>query len=109
MKEGEIQRLVSQLRSLLEQHQVDFWAQHLAELEEQFKIAYASNKDSAKRDILDKLDELYGGMGSFNDVVITSQHGDAVARDAEVAVNEQLNNLRQQLYQALQEERVSFR
>lgn len=109
MRELEIQQLLTQIRSLLERYQVKFWADQIADLEEQFKKAYASGNDRAKRRALDQLEELYGGMGSFNDLFISSTSGDAISPEDESAVNKQLSHLRRQLYQVLQAERASLR
>ncbi|MCO6452586.1 MAG: hypothetical protein J5I90_17530 [Caldilineales bacterium] len=51
------------------------------------------------------MEELFGGMGSFNDYVITAQHGDVISRRQELVVNRDLNSLRHQLALAIREEK----
>lgn len=108
MRQKELERLLSQIRSLLERYQVKFWAAHFAELERRFKMVYRSGNDRAKREILEQLDDLYGGMGSFNDLTISSLN-DAVSAEDEILATDNLNRLRRQLYRMLQEEKASLK
>jgi hypothetical protein len=41
----------------------------------------------------------YGGMGSFNDLMIAAANGHTVAREAESLVNNRLDELRRSIYE----------
>jgi len=109
MREQEIQHLLNQIRSLLERYRVKFWADYFAELEEYFKTAYMSGQSMAKRGAINRLEELYGGMGSFNDLTISRLGGDAISREEGPMATEALDCLREQLYQMIQEEKAALR
>ncbi len=101
-----IERLLAEIRLLLEQYQVKYWTDYFAGLEEGFEIARVRELDWRRQELLNELAELYGGMGSFNDYVITKLHGDAISRQDEFVVNEKLNHLRHQLATAIREARA---
>ena len=63
----------------------------------------AKNYDSNKRDILSKIRNMYGGMGSFSDMVLY--------KDGQVDFegNEKLHALREGLYNAVAAEIVKLR
>jgi hypothetical protein len=100
-EELKILRLLGQIRALLEQYEIESWITHLADLETHFQEAITSGEDWKKQEVLDELDDLYGGMGSFNDLVITHQPSLVISRQELVIVNDELNKLRRQLYRAL--------
>jgi hypothetical protein len=101
--ELEIVQLLGQMRALLEQHRVWSWTTHFAALETDFEEAITSGEDWKKQEVLYELDDLFGGMGSFNDLVITSQSDPLLSRQELVKANDELNKLRRQLYRALRE------
>ena len=104
LDDSRIQRLLEQIRSLLERHQVESWSPYFVELEKHFQQAIMSNEDWKKQEVLEELDGLFGGMGSFNDLIIArSPH--AASRQELATVNDELNRLRRQLYRALHETR----
>lgn len=92
-----IEQLLMEIHLLLERHQVKDWANYFANLRERFELAFARGTDWRKQELVDELADLYGGMGSFNDYVITKLHGDAIAQQDEVVANTKLNDLRHRL------------
>lgn len=60
----------------------------------------AARQDVANRDAhgLIRILEAYGGMGSFKDLVIHPQNGDAISPDEIGPVNERLDALRTRIY-----------
>ena len=99
-----IREKLEKIRNILERHKVQFWPDFLAERERQLLAAYSSGHRWARREALEELEMLYGGMGSFNDLVISREGGHDIAIKDAPAVNERLNKLRSQLYQMIQEE-----
>lgn len=92
-----IEQLLAEIHLLLEQYQVKYWTDYFAGLKSEFEVARIRGLDWRKQELVDELADLYGGMGSFNDYVITKLHGDAISRQDEFAVNAKLNHLRHQL------------
>ena len=45
----------------------------------------------------------YGGMGSFNDLLIAEINGHRVRREQEAALNNRLDNLRRRIYEVARE------
>ena len=99
-----VESLITGIRSLLEQYRVKYWTEYFKQIEKEFERARLLKSDWRRHELLEGLQELYGGMGSFNDYVITRFHGDAVPSADEVAVNKELNYLRHQLALAIREE-----
>lgn len=85
MKDG-IPELIQQLADLLEKHGEQPWATGLRRIRSEYDVC----PDAAKADIR----RLYGGMGSFNDVIL---HEDTVPLRSE---NDELDRLRSELYAA---------
>jgi hypothetical protein len=100
-EELEILQLLGQIRALLERYEVGSWITHLADLETRFQEAIISGEDWKKQEVLDELDGLYGGMGSFNDLVIPHQPSVVISRQELVVANDELSKLRRQLHRAL--------
>ena len=101
-----IRTTLEKIRKILERHKVQSWPDFLAEREHQLLTAYSSGQTWAMREALKELDMLYGGMGSFNDLVINREAGDDIAIKDAPGVNKELNELRSQLYQMIQEEKT---
>jgi hypothetical protein len=99
--ELEILQLLGQIGALLEQHRVWSWATHFTALETDLEKAITSGEDWKKQGVWYDLDDLFGGMGSFNDLVITSQSDPLPPMQELVKANDELNKLRRQLYRAL--------
>lgn len=104
-----IRKKMEKIRSILERHKVRFWPNLLAERERQLLEAYSSGYRWAKLEALEEIEMLYGGMGSFNDLVISREAGDDIEIKDTPNVNEELNKLRSQLYQMIQEEKARLR
>ncbi len=93
--------LLSEIRILLEKYQVTYWERYFEYLETEYRVAKQHNQDWKQNDLLDIMSSLFGGMGSFNDYAITSQHGDKITKREELKVNRRLNELRHQLAVAI--------
>jgi hypothetical protein len=82
--------LAKQAAELLSQYDVESWAQAFD------KLAAALNGPSRKQAAIEALG-MYGGMGSFNDLVLHFE-GDAV-----IEGNNKLDRIRQKLFMSLRE------
>lgn len=92
-----IEQLLAEIHLLLAHHQVKYWTDYFAKLRREFEGVRLRGLDWRRQELVDELAELYGGMGSFNDYVITNLHGDVISRQDEFAVNAKLNHFRHQL------------
>jgi hypothetical protein len=102
MNETQIESVLQQIIALLKKHQVHQWTDVLENLERTFSEACLSGDKKAKLYALEEMGQLYGGMGSFNDLQITHIGGHNIAPQEEITVNETLNSLRNQLGQLLE-------
>ncbi len=95
MKTGLIMNLQKQLSetvSLLETVEEVYWAEKLSKIEA--KINRHKNTCWLK-----ELLSYFGGMGSFNDLVISNVNGHKLYNKSENELNWQLNQYRQKIYQ----------
>jgi len=106
MSELLLQTKLEEIRNILERHKVQFWPAFLAERERQLLAAYSSGHKGTKLKVLEDLEMLYGGMGSFNDLVISKEGGHDITTKDAPNVNEKINKIRTQLYQMIQEEKT---
>lgn len=106
MSEQLILAKLEEIRNILERHKERFWSDFLAERIQQLHWAYSSGHRGAMQGALEELEWLYGGMGSFNDLVICKERGHAITIEDAPGINEELNKLRSQLYQMIQEEKA---
>ena len=106
MSELPILAKLEEIRSILERHKVQFWPDFLAERARQLQAAYSLGHKRAKQEALEELEMLYGGMGSFNDLVISREGGHDITIRNAPGVNDKLNKLRSQLYQMIQKEKT---
>lgn len=60
--------------------------------------SYANGWENDVLHLMKTIKSWYGGMGSFNDLYISKEGGDAVAEAEEQAVNHRLKELRTELY-----------
>jgi len=104
MNELTVEYLIMEIRKLLQQYRVRYWTEYFGQMEQQLELARLNKQDWRRNELLQELTELYGGMGSFNDYVITSMHGDMISRSNEIRVNARLNDLRHQLAETIREE-----
>jgi hypothetical protein len=93
--------LLEQIIALLELHEVRHWPARLADIAARFREAGATGEEWKRREALDELRGLYGGMGSFNDLVIGERGAPVTARLELAAINDELNALRRRLYRSL--------
>lgn len=98
MHESEILQLLEQIEIMLEEHQVPSWPHFLAQLKEQFSQAVASRDPSAKRQALEDILGIFGGMGSFNDISIDFRAGHRIKPEQVSTVNRELDDLTDRLY-----------
>jgi len=98
-----ILELLDSLIELLKKHQVNVWLEHLLDIRNAYHQSLVNARSQDMEIALAKLNTLFGGMGSFNDYVITSLHGDCVNREEEHIVNQKLNYLRRRLAKAVRD------
>ncbi|CAG0943624.1 hypothetical protein ANRL1_01427 [Anaerolineae bacterium] len=108
MKRSEILEVMRQIKLLLERHRVKFWAKEFNYLEEDLKNAYASGSNNRKREGLEQILKIFGGMGSFSDLYINEAAGHEISPDEQTSVNQELDKLKSQLYLLVQEERTEL-
>lgn len=77
---------VSKVVDLLNEFGDDHWSTWFADVEQRL--------ERHDPDAFDRASMAFGGMGSFNDVVIHPINGDAVPSDRIATVNERLDELR---------------
>lgn len=106
MNEQMILMTLKEIRQILERHRVQFWSDFVAEQERRLSDAYSKGQRWAIREALREIEVSYGGMGSFNDFIICKESGHDIETEEGWAINEELNNLRSQLYQMIQKERM---
>jgi hypothetical protein len=105
MPDMRISNLLNEIRLLLEFYAVEPWRHRIAQLADDAARVYQNESGWARQNLLEELTELFGGMGSFNDLVISAQNGDRIDRDQEPEANKRLNELRERLYEALEEDK----
>jgi hypothetical protein len=95
--------ILREIRALLDRYRAEPWASRIRELEARADGALRQGPDWARQEAVDELRDLFGGMGSFDDAVISSLKGDAIAGSREAAVNAELSRLRDELYETLRD------
>lgn len=105
MKQEQIEATIQQTLLLLEEHEECYWSGKLQGILDRAQRARALGKAS-KAAVLDEIEHLYGGMGSFNDLVISRLAGHKVSAEEAAAANQELDLLRERLYKLLQEEKA---
>jgi hypothetical protein len=75
-----IRIILREIVAILAAHGVEQWKVVLADLQERFEKANASGNVSLMAAALEDLKELFGGMGSFNDVFISPEAGHHISR-----------------------------
>ena len=81
-----IEELLVKIAELLDAHGIRGWAQSFRQLESEYKCAPESTKG--------KIRSVYGGTGSFNDVILHDRRGIPL-RDE----NNELDQMRSRLFQ----------
>jgi len=92
--EDRARRLLSGLDetiTLLDQHGESHWVRWMRATRAEVQAHDAHG--------LDRLLQAYGGMGSFNDVVLTHLNGHQIDPNEEPSVNERLDALRSSMYE----------
>jgi hypothetical protein len=100
-EEERLLELLEGITSLLELHEVRDWSARLADLAARLHKAGISGEEWKKREVLDELKGLFGGMGSFSDLVIGERNAPVAARRELTVINDELNSLRRRLYRSL--------
>ncbi len=103
MSKSEIQAVLTQLESILEKYKVNGWPELLEDFQRQLREA---DDEKRKKLFLQRLDGLFGGMGSFGDIVITHMAGHAIRSSEESVINGEFRRLRSHLYELVEQERA---
>lgn len=101
-----IRSVLEEIISTVEKYELLYWSEILKKIQSNLVKAYSSGHAWAIKEILEDLDSMYGGMGSFNDFVISPHDNLQVKRGEISAANERLNYLRDRLYELIQEEKA---
>ena len=105
MHENEIQQVLEKIRIILEGRQEGYWADYFSDLEEEFRKAIDPPELNRERKILQRISEIFGGMGSFNDVFINVHAGHNIKPEEVSTVNRELGELRSRLYVLVEAEK----
>lgn len=84
--------LLDSCESLLRSVHEDFWSDKINSLKQKVD----NNVDIY---ILEEIKSWYGGMGSFNDLIISNYNGHLIEEKYEKELNDELNKMRNQIYQ----------
>jgi len=85
-----------------------YWADVLSKCREELYSAYSENNRNKIRYVLYQLTQLYGGMSSLNDIIISQQCGHRIAPHQEQKVNAKILQLISELYDLLQREKRHY-
>lgn len=103
MGKSQMEGLLSQIETILERHKVKQWTEIFRDLQENLSMA---NDERKKRLFLERVDHLFGGMDTFNDLYISPAGGDDILQSEVSAVNTRLRELRTRLYLLMEEEKA---
>jgi len=84
--------LLDSCEALLRSVHEDFWANKIIGIKQKVD----NNVDIY---ILEEIESWYGGMGSFNDLIISNYNGHLIEEKYEKELNDELNKVRNQIYQ----------
>lgn len=99
----QITEVVGQLADLLGHYQVRFWSSEFKDAHQKLRDAAANGWENDVLAFVRKIRSWYGGMGSFNDLVITKDNGDQIADEEESSANQHLQELSNRLYLEIKE------
>ena len=104
MTTNNILNLLDDLEKILDRYSIDDWAQTLRWHKERLKAAIGSASIKGTQYELEMIRELYGGMGSFNDINITTEDARVARPEAVAVTNNIFQGLKSQLYSELESE-----
>jgi hypothetical protein len=93
MRDEKLKTALKKCIELLENYKEEFWSKKLNDILN--KLIETGMSSDLGSDIL----ILYGGMGSFSDLVIMEVNGYDIKENEEDNANEELENLREQIYE----------
>ena len=103
--ETEIEEILKQIRTFLDKYGEKGWANQFVWLEEDWVAAQSPNSTNGRKLVaLQRIREIIGGMGSFNDVRIDHCAGHLVKPEEVQNVNVELRRLRTKLYLLVENE-----
>ena len=98
--------LLDEINTVLVAHRVQKWFDFLSDTSTRLRDAAGTHNSKETLSILEELDSLFRGMGSFNDLFITNQAGHDILPGEIDAVNANLQSLQEELFCATREEIV---
>ncbi len=104
-----IMSIIDELIDVFTSYGEVYWAGVLSKCREELYNAYSENNRDKIRYALDQLIQLYGGMSSINDIIISHQYGHRIAPHQEQKVNTKILQLISELYNLLQREKRHYR
>src|SRR5689334_15338998 len=90
--------------NLLQRYGYAFWSKELERAREYLEKAYASDVKSAKLEMLYGILKFYGGMGSFNDIVIHPHNYPLLPLDQVTRANAEFRQMQSTLYRLVDSE-----
>lgn len=106
--ETEIEDLLQQIRTILEKYGENGWAQKFAWLKEDWVAAQSPNSNVDRELALQRIKEIFGGMGSFSDLAIDHRSGHLIKPEEARTVNVELYRLSNQLFILVEKEISRF-
>ncbi len=98
----QISETVGQIANLLERYKVKFWAATFKETHEKLERAITNGWEHDISTAIRTMRSWYGGMGSFNDLIISNLNRDEIAEQEETSANKKLQDLSSKLYSELE-------
>jgi hypothetical protein len=96
--------ILDNLEKILVKYSIDDWAQTIEWHKERLKAAGTSGSVKWMQDELETIQGLYGGMGSFNDINITTEDYRGARPEDVTDINNIFQGLKGQLYRELENE-----
>lgn len=101
--------LLDRIYQIMADHRVGAWEDRIYDLRSRLASAADSKNRPAVRALLEDISYLYGGMGSFNDLYISSQAGHQIEERHVRGVNTRFQQLQEKLYVAVSAQLDRFR
>ncbi len=98
-REAELLQTLAELADFLDRYGETRWAAHFRQCRDDLDYLIQERAPRSKRaSVAARIRSAYGGMGSFNDLVICPQNGHPVRESDGHAVNQTLQELASQVY-----------
>jgi hypothetical protein len=101
MREREIIQQLTECAKLLRRFQIHGWTEEFERATSDMNRAYAADDLTFKLRTLTNLRNLYGGMGSFNDIFICIENNAIIKADQVTTVNAELQQMQSALYDSV--------